>query len=137
MTRGLLGPGPLRLPEALASIFRSWDFCRDVGGPWWPRLDSDPSPSGGGQRWLMGLKAPDSGVAPAMFNQASRGLWEEVWRGASSERDSIIAYAWRERAGHTRDGQVSGAGCGPADPRPAPSPPGLPPALAGLSSRGR
>ena len=50
MTRGLLGPGPLQLPEALASIFRSWDFCWDVGGLWWPRLDSDPSPSWGGQR---------------------------------------------------------------------------------------
>ena len=45
----------------------------------------------------MGLKAPDSGVVPAMFSQASRGLWEEVWRGASSERDSIIAYAWWKR----------------------------------------
>lgn len=44
----------------------------------------------------MGLKAPDSGVGPPMFSQASRGLWaEEVCRGASSERDSIIVYAWQ------------------------------------------
>lgn len=48
----------------------------------------------------MGLKAPDSDAAPAMFNQASSELWEGAWRGASSERDSIIAYAWR---GTTRD----------------------------------
>lgn len=48
----------------------------------------------------MGLKAPASGVAPPMFIQASRGLWEEACRGVSSDRDSIIAYAWWAR-GHT------------------------------------
>ena len=72
-------------------------------------MDSDPSPSQAGQRWLMGLKAPDSGVAPAMFSQASRGPWEEVWREVSSERDSIIAYAWMEGRAHTGV-QVSGVG---------------------------
>lgn len=72
-------------------------------------MDSDPSPSQASQRWLMGLKAPDSGVAPAMFSQASRGPWEEAWRGVSSERDSIIAYAWMEGRAHTGV-QVSGVG---------------------------
>ena len=84
-------------------------FLLGSRGPWWPHLDSDPSPSQAGQRWLMGLKAPDSGVAPAMFSQVSRGPWEEAWRGASSERDSIIAYACRERRVHTGY-QVSSAG---------------------------
>lgn len=84
----------------------------------------------------MGLKAPDSGVAPVMFNQASRGLWEEVWRGASSERDSIIAYAWPGRGRghtHTQDRQVSHVAEGPADPRLAPLRPAPTCPLAGLS----
>lgn len=42
----------------------------------------------------MGLKAPDSDEGPVMFNQASSELWEGAWRGVSSERDNIIAYAW-------------------------------------------
>jgi len=39
----------------------------------------------------MGLKLPDSEAAPAMSNQAPSEFWEDVWRGAFSDRDSIIA----------------------------------------------
>lgn len=42
-------------------------------------------------KWFIGLKVPDSDAAPAMFNQASRELWEEVWSEAFSESDNIIA----------------------------------------------
>lgn len=60
---------------------------------------------------MMGLKAPDSDEAPVMFNQASSELWEGTWRGVSSERDSIIAYAWwgkdsTQRTGEGRSRQV-------------------------------
>ena len=134
MMGGLSGPGHaapqgslLHLPQPGLLLGRR--------GPTMPCLDSDPSPSWARQRWLMGLKAPDSGVAPVMFNQASRGLWEEVWRGASSERDSIIAYAWPGRGQghtcthththtHTHNRQVSCVSWGSVDPRgPLPSPP--------------
>lgn len=53
-----------------------------------------PSRSRAGQRWFMGFKAPDSGVAPVMFSHESRGLCEAARRDASSERVSIMAYAW-------------------------------------------
>lgn len=67
--------------------------------PWlWTLALGPPGP----QRWLMGLKAPDSEEGPVMFNQASSELWEGAWRGESSARDSIIAYAWG-RGEHTQD----------------------------------
>lgn len=69
----------------------------------------------------MGLKAPDSDEAPVMFNQASSELWEGTWRGVSSERDSIIAYAWwgkdstqRTGEGHSRQVDLSLACLTPA-----------------------
>lgn len=77
-------------------------------GPWlWTPALGPPGP----QRWLMGLKAPDSDEAPVMFNQASSELCEGTWRGVSSERDSIIAYAWwgkgsTRRTGEGHSGQV-------------------------------
>lgn len=101
-----MAPGHAVPPEGLASTFRGGDICWDIGSLQLPRWDSDLSPAWASQRWLIGLKAPDSGVAPVMY-QASRGLWEEVWRGVSSERDSIIAYAWRGTGWDTQDRQVS------------------------------
>lgn len=53
----------------------------------------------------MGLKAPDSDEAPVMFNQASSELCEGTWRGVSSERDSIIAYAWWGKGSTRRTGE--------------------------------
>lgn len=94
---------------------------------WTPAL-GPPGP----QRWLMGLKAPDSDEAPVMFNQASSELWEGAWRGVSSERDSIIAYAWwgkgsTQRTGEGHPGQGGPSLASPAvpslsDPHPHPAP---------------
>lgn len=58
----------------------------------------------------MGLKAPASGVGPAMFSQASRGLWAAARRGGSSESDSIIAYAWRGDTRHRPAGEPGAPG---------------------------
>lgn len=41
--------------------------------PWlWTLALGPPGP----QRWLTGLKAPESDEGPVMFNQASSELWE-------------------------------------------------------------
>lgn len=88
--RGSPWRGPRRL------LRPRWDSCRDVG----PEVTSRAPAPRAGQRWLMGLKAPASGVGPVMLSHASRGLWAEARRGGSSETDNIIAYAWR---GKTRD----------------------------------
>lgn len=71
----------------LSSIFCSLGFCWDGCSTTW----APASALWTSQRWLMGLKVPDSEAAPAMSSQAPREFWEDVWRGAFSDRDSIIA----------------------------------------------
>lgn len=64
------------------------------------------------QRWLTGWKVPGSEAAPVTFSQAPSEPWEGVWSAVSSERDSIIANAWKQQKA------VRGSRPGSASPPP-------------------
>lgn len=72
-----------------------------------------------------GVKGSDSGVAPAMFSQASEGPGRGVERSILG-KGQHHCIRWMEEGTHRTEGECCGVG--PVDPRPAqPSWPPLPP----------